>query len=73
MDNYILELEGLFDRVNETLPDGFKMPKMDKFDGTGNPKNHVRICSVKGFKPNNHSHFVPADPYRSCPYMVFHS
>ena len=34
VDSYILELEGLFDGVNETLPEGFKMLKIDRFDGT---------------------------------------
>ena len=43
-DSYFLELEGLFDGVKEVLPEGFKMPDIDKFDGTENPKNHVRMC-----------------------------
>ena len=44
LDNYFLELKGLFDGVNEVLPEGFKMPDIDKFDGTRNPKNHVCMC-----------------------------
>ena len=39
----MLELEGLFDKVNATLPNGFKMPEIDRFDSTGNLKNHVHI------------------------------
>ena len=44
VDRYILELEGLFDGVNETLPEGFKMPKIYRFDGTRNLKNHIYMC-----------------------------
>ena len=43
-DSYFLELEGLYDGVKEVLPEGFKMPDIDKFDGTGNPKNYVLMC-----------------------------
>ena len=46
VDNYMLELEGLLNKINETLPDELKMPKIDKFNGTGNPKHCVRICVV---------------------------
>ena len=48
VDSYILELEGLFDGVNETLLDKFKMQKIDKFDGIGNPKSHMCMC-VRAF------------------------
>ena len=44
VDSYLLELEGLFDGVSETLPKGFKMLKIDRFDIIRNPKNHVGIC-----------------------------
>ena len=46
MDSYILQLEGLFDGVSETLPEGFKMLEIDRFNGTENPKNHMRMCIV---------------------------
>ena len=42
--SYMLELEGLFNGVSETLPEGFKMPKINQLDGTGNPKSHVCMC-----------------------------
>ena len=51
-----MELEGLFEDIKETLPEGFKMPDIEKFDGTGNPKNHVRMCmstfQSRGLSPN---------------------
>ena len=51
IDSYLLELEGLFEGVREKLPSNFKMPVVDKFDGTGNPKNHVRMC-IGAFQPH---------------------
>ena len=44
IDNYILELEGLFDRVSETLSEGFNVLVIDLLDGTGNPKNYKCMC-----------------------------
>ena len=44
IDKLYARLEGLFERVSEKLLEGFKMLEIDRFDGTGNPKNHVRIC-----------------------------
>ena len=40
-DDYALDLEGLFDEPKAKLPEKFKMPDIDKFDGTGNPKSHL--------------------------------
>ena len=39
----MLEIEGLFDGVHETLPDGFKMPEIDRFDAIGT-LSHVCMC-----------------------------
>lgn len=51
VDTYLMELEGLYNGVQETLPVGFKMPVCDKFDGTGNPRNHVKM-SIRAFQPS---------------------
>ena len=44
VESYMIKLELLFNGVSETLPEGFKMPKIDRFDGTRNLKNHVCKC-----------------------------
>ena len=51
VDSYLLELARLFEGFQERLPRDFKMPAIDKFDGTGNPKNHVRMC-IGAFQPH---------------------
>ena len=40
----MLDLEGLFEPPKVKLPENFKMPHIDRFDGTGNPKSHVKLC-----------------------------
>ena len=42
-DDYLLDIEGLFQAPKVPLPEKFKMPDMNKFDGTGNPKSHLRL------------------------------
>ena len=42
-ENYHIDLEGLFDTPQVTLPPKFKMPDMEKFNGIGNPKNHLKM------------------------------
>ena len=41
--DYLLDIEGLFKAPKVPLPEKFKMPDMNKFDGTGNPKSHLRL------------------------------
>ncbi|KAL0008561.1 hypothetical protein SO802_010063 [Lithocarpus litseifolius] len=50
MVDYMLDIEGLCPFPNVQLPPKFKMSKMDSFDGTGNPKNHLKQ-SVLAMKP----------------------
>ncbi|KAI8550481.1 hypothetical protein RHMOL_Rhmol06G0110100 [Rhododendron molle] len=38
----ILDFEGLCLFPDSQLPEKFKMPNIEKFNGTGNPTNHVR-------------------------------
>ena len=59
----MLELKGLFDRVSETLPKGFKMLEIDQFDGIGNPTNYVRIC-IGAFKSRGLSPTLKADLFQ---------
>ena len=42
MEDYMLDIKGLCPFSDVQLPPKFKMPKMDSFDGTGNPKNHLK-------------------------------
>ena len=42
MEDFMLDIEGLCPFPNVQLLPKFKMPKMDSFDGTGNPKNHLK-------------------------------
>ena len=42
IEDYMLDIEGLCPFPDVQLPPKFKMPKMDSFDGTGNPKNHLK-------------------------------
>ena len=46
VDDYLPDLEGLFDAPKVPLLEKFKMPEMDKFDGTWNPKSHLRLCAT---------------------------
>ncbi|MBI1572279.1 hypothetical protein, partial [Escherichia coli] len=38
----ILDFEGLCLFLESKLPENFKMPNIEKFNGTGNPTSHVR-------------------------------
>ena len=42
MEDYMPDIEGSCQFPDVQLPSNFKMPKMDSFDGTGNPKNHLK-------------------------------
>ena len=42
MEDYMLDIEGLCPFPDVQLPIKFKVPKMDSFDGIGNPKNHLK-------------------------------
>ena len=42
MEDYMLDIEGLCLFPNIQLLPKFKMPKMDPFDGSRNPKNHLK-------------------------------
>ena len=41
IEDFMLDIEGLCPFLDVQLPPKFKMPKMDSFDGTRNPKNHL--------------------------------
>jgi len=42
-DDYLMDLEGLFDFPKTVLPPKFKIMTFKKFDGTGNPRSHLRM------------------------------
>ena len=44
VDDYMLDMEGLLEHAKIKLPENFKMPDIDRFDGTGNPKSYVKFC-----------------------------
>ena len=44
VDDYMLDLEGLFEPAKVKLPENFKMSELDRFDSTGNPKSHIKLC-----------------------------
>ena len=49
MKDYMLDIKGLCLFPDVQLPPKFKMPKMDSFDGTGNPRNCLKqyILAIK--------------------------
>jgi len=42
VEEYMLDIDELCPFPNVQLPQKFKMPKMDVFDGSGNPRNHLK-------------------------------
>jgi len=42
VEEYMLDMDELCPFPNVQLPLKFKMPKMDVFDGIGNPRNHLK-------------------------------
>ena len=59
IDEYMMDLEGLLEPIKVKLPDNFKMPDIDRFDGTGNPKSHVKLCmNVFQSLGCNHEHIA---------------
>ena len=49
MEDYMVDIKGLCPFPDVQPPPKFKMPKMDFFDGTRNPKNHLKqyVLSMK--------------------------
>ena len=41
IDDYVLDMEGLMEPMKVKLLENFKMPNINRFDGTGNPKSRV--------------------------------
>ena len=44
MDDYLYNMGGVSLKVPIALPPKFKICDLEKFDGTGDPKQHVRRC-----------------------------
>ena len=43
VDEYLFDIEGLCNAPKVKLPEKLKMPHIELFDGTGNPKSHLRL------------------------------
>ena len=39
----MLDIEGLMELVKIKLPNNFKRPNIERFDGIGNPKSHIKF------------------------------
>ena len=56
-------MEGLLEPTKIKLLENFKMPNIDHFDGTGNPKSHVKFCmNVLQAQGCTHEHLVMLFP-----------
>ena len=63
VDDYILDLERLFEPTKVKLPENFKMSEIDHFVGTGNPQRHVKLCiSILQTMGCNHDHIAMLFP-----------
>ncbi|XP_071909656.1 uncharacterized protein [Coffea arabica] len=49
----VLDYDELCLFPNVQLPEGFKTPKFNKYDGTGNPKTHLRLFANKLGRPTD--------------------
>ncbi|XP_071916334.1 uncharacterized protein [Coffea arabica] len=49
----VLDYDELCLFPNVQLPEGFKTPKFSKYDGTGNPKTHLRLFANKLGRPTD--------------------
>ncbi|XP_071912119.1 uncharacterized protein [Coffea arabica] len=49
----VLDYDKLCLFPNVQLPEGFKTPKFNKYDGTGNPKTHLRLFANKLGRPTD--------------------
>ena len=62
MVEYMLDIEELCLFLDIQLLPKFKMPKMDSFDGIGNPKNHLKqyvlVMKPLGLTKELANHFV---------------
>ena len=49
IEDFMHDIEGLCPFPDVQLPSKFKMPKIDSFDGIGNPKNHLKqyVLAIK--------------------------
>ena len=59
IDDYMMDLEGLLEPIKVKLPENFKIPEIDRFNGTGNPKSHIKLwMSVLQSLGCNHEHIA---------------
>ena len=63
MDDCLYNMEGISSRTPITLPPKFKISNAEKFDGTGDPKQHVNkylsIAEMKGLDGKKNFHAFP--------------
>ena len=63
MDDYLYNIGGISSKTPITLPPKFKIFYAEKFDGTGDPKQHVRrylsIVKMKGLYEKQTWHAFP--------------
>ena len=63
MDDYLYIIGGISSKTPITLPPKFKISDAEKFDGTGDPKQHVRrylsIAEMKGLDEKQTLHAFP--------------
>ena len=63
MDDYLYNMGGVSSKVPIALPPKFKISDTEKFDGTGDPKHHIRrylsITEMKGLDEKQTLHVFP--------------
>ena len=63
MDDYLYNIGGISSKTPIALPSKFKIFDAEKFDGTGDPKQHVRrylsIAEMKGLDEKQTLHAFP--------------
>ena len=63
MDDYLYNVEGVSSKTPIALPPKFKIFEVEKFDGTGDRKQHIRrylsIVEMKGLDERQTLHAFP--------------
>ena len=63
MDDYLYNMGGVSSKAHIALPPKFKIFDMEKFDGTGDPKQHIRrylsIAEMKWLDEKQTLHSFP--------------